>query len=181
MGGPTQPTRAAKKFRVVVVLGAVILCISACQPWSRIWGLTYTFVSVDDWRFLPVAEFVIAGASVLVAMIHLAWIKRIGLVLGTSALVLNVVGVVAGARLADVHNSDPYFRIWAATSVVPQRGLWIALLTCGVLIGGGLSGWSATMSVRDTSGDKGRSLHYASPAGDELHGIPRQRRTDDDM
>jgi hypothetical protein len=107
MGGPTQPTRAAKRFRVVVVLGAAALCVSAIQPWCRIWGSVYTFVGVDDWRFLPVAEFVIAAGSALIAVIHLAWIKRIGLVLGASALVLNVVGVVAGARLANVHNSDP--------------------------------------------------------------------------
>ncbi len=180
MGGPTQPTRAAKRFRVVVLLGAAALCISAYQPWSRIWGLTYTFVNVDDWRFLPMAELVVAAGSVVIAVVHLGWIRRTGLVLGASALVLNVVGVVAGARLANVHDSDPYFRIWAATSVVPERGLWIALLTCAVLIAGALSGWSATTTVRDTPGDRGRSLQHVSTAGDQLRGIPRQRRADDD-
>jgi hypothetical protein len=176
MGVPTEPTRAARRFRVVVILGSAALAASAFLPWCRIWGYNYTFVGVDDLKVLPYAELVIAAAAVVTAMIHLAWIKRTGLFLGATALPLNLVGVFAGARLANVHNADPYFRIWAAISVLPQLGLWVALLACGVLIAGGLSRWTVCTAFRTSHGHVDKSVHSETSGGDPLHGIPRQPR-----
>jgi hypothetical protein len=180
MGGLAEPTRAAKRFRAVVVVGCGALCVSVFLPWCKVWGVTYTFLDVDDWKALPMAELVIAGGGVVVAMIHLAWIKRIGLVVGLCALTINAVGMVVGARLADVHNTDPYFRIWAAISVLPQLGLWIALVACVALIMGALSGWPVSIAVRGTPPDRARPLHYVSATSNDVHGIPIQPHVDHD-
>lgn len=176
MGVPTEPTRAARRFRVVVILGSAALAVSAFLPWCRIWGYNYTFVGVDDLKVLPYAELVIAAGAVVTSMLRLAWIKRTGLVLGGTALTLNLVGTFAGARLANVHDADPYFRIWAAISVLPQLGLWVALLACIVLIAGGLSRWTVCTAFRGNHAEVHRSLYPATTTGDPLHGIPRQSR-----
>ena len=176
MGIPTEPTRAARRFRVVVILGSAALAVSAFLPWCRIWGYTYTFVGVDKLKFLPYGELVIAAGAVVIVMVRLAWVKRTGLFLGGMALMLNAVGVFAGARLANVHNADPYFRIWAAISVLPQPGLWVTLVACLVLIAGGLSRWTVCTAFRGSHAEVSRSLYSAAPTGDPLHGIPRQAR-----
>jgi len=177
--GLTEPTRAAKRFRVVVVLGCGALCISVFLPWCKVWGVSYTFLSVDDWKALPMAELVMAGGGVVVAVIRVAWIKRVGFVVGLSALTINAVGTFVGARLANVHNTDPYFRIWAAISVLPQWGLWIALLACAALIMGALSGWPVSVAVRGTP-PEARPLHHVSATGNDVHGIPIQPPVDHD-
>jgi hypothetical protein len=173
MAGPIEPTRTAKWFRVLVALGSASLCISAFLPWCRIWGLSYTFFRVDDWKVLPASELGIAAGAVVASLIRLAWIKRIALFLGSTALVLNMVGLFVGAHLANVHNSDPYFRIWAAISVWPELGMWIALLACGLLIVGGLSPWQVCISTRGAAVETGRSLYHES-VGKDVHGIPMQ-------
>jgi hypothetical protein len=176
MGVPTEPTGAARRFRVVVILGSAALAASAFLPWCRIWGYTYTFVGVDDLKVLPYAELAIAAGAVVIAMVRLAWIKRTGLFLGGAALALNLVGTFAGARLANVHNADPYFRIWAAISILPEWGLWVALLACVVLIAGGLSRWTVCTAFRGSHAHVDRPLYAETTAGDPLHGIPRQSR-----
>jgi hypothetical protein len=166
---------------VVVVLGSAALCVSVFLPWCRISGFTYTFLDVDSWRALPIAEVVVAGGSAAAAMISLSRIKRIGLFLGGVGLLLNLVGAFVAARLANVHNGDPYYRIWAVLSVRPAWGGEIAFLTSGVLIIGALSGWPVTISHRPTPAGTGTTLHPELTTTDALHGIPRQRRVDDDF
>ena len=77
-----------------------------------------------------------AAGAVVAAMVHLRRIKRIGLIIGTSGLVVNVVGAWVAARLANVRNTDQYFRIWAVITIRPAAGGWLALVTCIVLIAG---------------------------------------------
>ena len=176
MAGPTEPTRTARRFRVVVALGSTALSISVFLPWCRIWGYKYTFFGVDHWKALPVAEIVIAAGGVVVAMIRLVWIKRIAPFVGGSAFALNMVGLFVGARLANVHNADPYFRIWAAISVWPEPGLWVAWLASAVLIVGGLSRWSVSTAVRDHAPSTARPLAHTTTDRDEMYGIPMQPR-----
>ncbi len=175
MGGP-KPTPAAQWFRVVVIGGSALLSVSVFLPWCRISGLTYTFMRVDDWKALPIAELVVAGAAVLAAMISLNRIKRIGLVLGGTALALNLAGAFVAARLANVHNPDPYFRIWAVITIGPAWGGWLALFTCVILIGGALSRWSARLSYHGPAEGASRSIDSERAEGGDLHGIPKQFR-----
>jgi hypothetical protein len=163
-----------------VVLGAAALGVSVFLPWCRISGFSYTFLDVDSWRVLPISELVVAGSAAVAAMISVARIKRIGLFLGGVALVLNVVGAFVAARLANVHNNDPYYRIWAVLSVRPALGSGIALLACAVLVVGALSGWPVTIH-RPTPGVTGKLVHAESMPTDALHGIPRQFRVNDDF
>jgi len=134
-------------------------------PWFTIYGFTYTFFGVDDWKVLPVTELVIATGSAAVAMIYMSHIKRIGLILGGSGLVLNILGSVAAARFADVHNTDTYFRIWAVITVRPAWGGWIALLASGVVFVGALSRWSVWVTLRQTvppNGNQSSQLEVSS-------------------
>ncbi len=180
MGGSSRHTRAAKGFRVVVVLGSVVLSVSVFLPWCRINGFTYTFLTVDSWKALPIAEMVIAAGGALAAVIFLAQIKRIGLFVGGTGFALNLVGSDVAARLANVHNPDPYFRIWAVLTVSPAWGGWIALLTSGILIVGALSRWSARVGTHGSpSTGIGESFYSKGSAEDEVHGIPKQLRADD--
>jgi len=174
MGDPTKPTRAARRFRFVVILGAGVLSISAFLPWYRISGFTYTFFDVDGWKVLPIAELAIAAGSVVAALVRVARIKRIGLVLGGGALVLNVSGAFAAGRLANIHNPDPYYRIWTVTSIAPAWGGFVALVACAVLIVGASSRWSACHSLRATTERPGRPLYQENPARKDVHGIPMQ-------
>jgi hypothetical protein len=176
MGGPTEPTRAAKRFRVVVVLASAAICISVLLPWCRISGFTYTFFGVDSWKVLPIMELVTATGAAFAAIFRLSKIKRIGLFLGGTALVLNVVGAFVAARLANVHNNDPYYRIWAVLSVRPAGGALVALLAASTLIVGGLSRWAVNVSVCGTQGGTTRSVYSGSTTttANALHGIPRQ-------
>jgi hypothetical protein len=179
MGGQT-PTRAARRFRVVVILGSAALCGSVFLPWCRINGFTYTFLDVDSWKVLPIAELVVISGAVIAAMIRLARIKRIGLFLGSTALGLNVAGAFVAARFANVHNPDPYFRIWAVLSVGPAWGGWVALLACGVLLVGSLSRWLVCGTILGVApAGTGASLHSEHTAGGNVHGIPIQRRAND--
>lgn len=174
MGDPTRPTRAARRFQFVVVLGAGVLSISVFVPWYRISGFTYTFFDVDSWRALPITELVLAAGSVVAALIQVARIKRIGLVLGGGALVLNVAGAFAAGRLANIHNPDPYYRIWTVTSIAPAWGGILALVVCAVLIVGASSRWSACHSLRAPTQRVGRPVYQEIPAGKDVHGIPLQ-------
>jgi hypothetical protein len=180
MGVPTEPTGAARRFRVVVILASAALAASAFLPWCRVWGYTFTFVGVDHLKVLPYAELALAAGAVVIAMIRLPWIKRTGLFLGGTALALNLVGTFAGARLANVHDADPYFRIWAAISVLPELGLWVALLACLILIAGGLSRWTVCTAFRANHTESHRLPYSEIPTGDPLHGIPRQSRVGSD-
>ncbi len=174
MGGPTEPTRAAKRFRVVVLFASAAIAISVRLPWCRISGFTYTFIGVDSWKVLPITELAVATGAAGAAILRLPKIKRIGLFLGGSALVLNVVGAFVAARLANVHNTDPYYRIWAVLSVRPAPGLLVALLGAIILIVGGLSRWAVGRSVRDIHLGTVKSHHSERTTTDALHGIPRQ-------
>ncbi len=179
MGRPTEPTRAARWFRVILVLGSAVLCVSVFLPWCRISGFTYTFFAVDSWKVLPIAELVVSTGGIVGAMIRLARIKRIGLVVGGTALALNVVGSFVAARLANVHNTDAYFRIWAVISVAPAWGGWVALLTSCVLIVGSMSRWSVCITIRDTASETSKSPYIAAPTGETVYGVPRQSHADD--
>jgi len=174
MGGPSEPTRAAKRFRVVVILGSAAICFSALLPWCRISGFTYTFFGVDSWKALPITELVVAIGAAGAALIFLPKIKRIALFLGGMTVVLNAVGAFVAAHLANVHNTDPYYRIWAVLSVRPAWGAFVALLTAAILIVGGLSRWAVKISVRSAVGGSGKPLTSESLMSDALHGIPRQ-------
>jgi hypothetical protein len=174
MGGPSEPTRAAKRFRVVVLLGSAAICVSVLLPWCKISGFTYTLLAVDSWKVFPFTELVVAIGSAGAALIFLSKIKRIGLFLGAMTVVLNAVGAFVAAHLANVHNSDPYYRIWAVLSVRPAWGAFVAWLAAIVLIVGGLSRWAVRVSVRTTVGGSGKSLYSESLMNDVLHGIPRQ-------
>ena len=176
MGGPTEPTRAAKSFRVVVVLASAAICSSVLLPWCRISGFTYTFIGVDSWKVLPIMELIAAIGAASAAIVRLSKIKRIGLFLGSTALALNVVGAFVAARLANVHNTDPYYRIWAVLSVRPAWGALVALFAAGTLIVGGLSRWAVNMSVHSTQVGMAKSLYSesATTTTNALHGIPRQ-------
>ena len=61
----SQPTQAARWFRVMVIVGVAVLAGSAYLPWCTINGFTYSFFRVDSWKELPIAELVIAGAAVV--------------------------------------------------------------------------------------------------------------------
>ncbi len=174
MGGPSEPTRAAKRFRVVVVLGAAAICISIFLPWFRVSGFTYTFFGADSWKALPFTELVVAIGAVAAALLFLPKIKRIGLFLGGTTVVLNAAGAFVAAHLANVHNTDPYYRIWAVLSVRPALGAFVAFLAAIVLIVGSLARWSVRMSVRSTVGESAKPLYSESLMSDALHGIPRQ-------
>jgi hypothetical protein len=176
MGGPTEPTRAAKRFRVVVVLASAAIGSSVLLPWCRISGFTYTFVGVDSWKVLPTMELIAATGAASAAIFRLSKIKRIGLFLGSTALVLNVAGAFVAARLANVHNSDPYYRIWAVLSVRPAWGALVALLAASTLVVGGLSRWAVNMSVRGPQVGTSKSLYSetGTMTTNALHGIPRQ-------
>jgi hypothetical protein len=178
MGGP-RPSRAAKWFRLVVIAGAAVLSLSVVLPWCRISGFTYTFLGVDSWKALPVAEVAVSAIAALAAMISLNQIKRIGLLLGGTALVLNLAGAFVAARLANVHNPDVYFRIWAVITIVPAWGGWLALLTCTVLIWGALSRWSVRVSYQGTAQEVSRSIDSERAASGEIHGIPKQFEADE--
>ena len=180
MRGGTEPTRAARTFRVVVILAAGAVCASVRLPWCRISGFNYTFFDVDTWKVLPTMEVVVAVGAAGAALLRLSRIKRIGLFLGATTLVLNLVGAFVAARLANVHNSDPYYRVWAVLSVRPALGAGIALLAAVVLIVGGLSRWAVSTSVRDHQSAAARPLYSDTLATDALHGIPRQRFAPDD-
>jgi uncharacterized membrane protein len=180
MGGPTEPTRTARRFRVIVVLGSAVLCISVFLPWCRIYGFTYTFFGVDDWKVLPIAELVVATGASVAAMIRLPQIKRIGLLAGGTALALNMVGAVVAGRFANVHNTDLYFRIWAVISIGPAWGGWIALLACGVLIVGALSRWSVCVAIHGTPpAGTGESPHAEDATGENAHVTLRASHDDD--
>ena len=175
MGGPSEPTRAAKSFRVVVVVGSAALCVSAFLPWCTINGLTYTLFDVDSWKWLPIAELSVAAGAVVAAMVRLRRIKRIGLIVGSSGLVVNVVGAWVAARLANVRNTDQYFRIWAVITIRPAAGGWLALLTCIVLIAGALTRWSVRTTVRVTVPENpDQSPHFEGKAGRRVH-VPFDR------
>ena len=178
MGGP-KPSGAAKWFRVVVICGAGVLSLSVVLPWCRISGFTYTFMDVDDWKALPIAELVVSATAVLAALIRLTRIKRIGLFLGGIALALNLAGAFVAARLANVHNPDPYFRIWAVITIVPAWGGWLALLTCVILIGGALSRWPVRVSYHGPAPGASTSIDSEHAAGAEIHGIPKQFNADE--
>src|ERR1019366_253809 len=122
MNGPTTFTLAAKRFRVLVVVVSAALSVSVFLPWCTLYGFTYTFMGVDDWKVFPIAELVIATGSVVAAMARLSQIKRIGLILGASGLALNISGSVVAARFANVHNGDIYFRLRAVISIGPAGG-----------------------------------------------------------
>jgi hypothetical protein len=159
----------------VVILGSAVLCVSVFLPWYRISGFTYTFLDVDTWKVLPIAELVVASGAAIAALIRIAGIKRIGLFLGGTAFALNAGGAFVAGRLANVHNPDPYYRIWAVISIGPAWGGWIALLVCVVLIVGAMSRWPARVHVRDIQVGAGQSYSSeikTSAAG--LNGIPLQ-------
>ncbi len=179
--GPTEPTGAAKRFRVVVVLGSAALCVSIFLPWCSISGFTYSFLDVDSWRALPIAEVVVAAGAAIAAVTCLSKIKRIGLLLGGSALVLNLAGAFVAAHLANVHNNDPYYRIWAVLSVRPAWGGGIAILASVILLVGALSGWTVQITHRQSPAVTGTMAHSESAPVDALHGIPRQFRVNDDF
>jgi len=145
--GPSRATWAARAFKVVILAGCALLWESVSHPWLTINGLTYTFLDVDSWKVLPVAELVVVAGGGLAAVVASKHVKRIGLVIGFSALTLNVVGAVVAARLADIHNSDQYFRLQAIMTIRPDWGGWAALGTCVVLIVGSASRWSARVSA----------------------------------
>jgi hypothetical protein len=178
-GGP-EPTRAAKRFRVLVVLAAAAICVSVRLPWCRISGFNYTFLDVDSWKVLPTMELVIAIGAAGAAILRLSKIKRIALFLGGTTLVLNAVGAFVAARLANVHNTDPYYRIWAVLSVRPALGAFIALGAAFVLMVGGLSRWAVGISVRGTQLSTAKSLYSEGTTVDALHGIPKQRFAPED-
>ncbi len=149
-------------------------------PWCKISGFNYTFFDVDTWKVLPTMELVVAIGAAGAALLRLSKIKRIGLFLGATTLVLNLVGAFVAARLANVHNSDPYYRVWAVLSVRPEVGAMIALLGAVVLIVGGLSRWAVAMHLRDSQGGTAKPLYTETLTADALHGIPRQRFAPED-
>jgi len=138
----TEPTRAARLFRVMVVVASAVLGISAYLPWCRINGFTYSFFTVDSWKALPITELVIAGTAVVASVVRLRQIKRIALIAGFCGLAVNLGGSVVAARLADVHNSDTYFRLWAVITIRPELGGWLALSASVFLIVGASARWS---------------------------------------
>jgi len=170
MGGPTEPTWAARSFRIVVLVGSAALCISAFLPWCTINGLTYTFFDVDSWKWLPIAELGVAAAAFVASLVRLSRIKRIGLIVGSSGLVVNLVGASVAARFANVRNTDQYFRIWAVMSIRPNVGGWIALLTCVAMIVGALTRWSVGTTFRPSVPEPpGESPHFEGKAGKRVH------------
>jgi hypothetical protein len=129
---------------------------------------------------LPTMELVIAIGAAGAALLRLSKIKRIGLFLGATTLVLNLVGAFVAARLANVHNSDPYYRVWAVLSVRPALGGLIALLAAAILIVGSLSRWAVGTSLRAAQAGPAKPLYPETLTADALHGIPRQRFAPED-
>jgi hypothetical protein len=170
MRNPTGPTRAARIFRLVVIGGAVVICGAAFFPWCTINGLTYTFFDVDSWNGLPIAEFVVAAGAVIGSLFFVTRIKRIGLILGSTGLFANVVGAAVAARLANVHNSDQYFRVWAVMSIRPAWGGWLALTASLVVLVGAASRWSSHARQPVVAID-GAPLHdhFEGRAGRTMH------------
>ena len=146
MHGPRRATWAARAFAVVVLAGCAALGLSAYRPWLTINGATYTFFDADGWKPLPIAELVVAAGGALAVLIAVRHVRRIGLAVGVGALALNVIGAVAAARLANIHNPDQYFRTSAILTMRPAWGGWMALIVCFTLIVGASSRWSAVAS-----------------------------------
>ena len=144
MRGSRRATLAAKGFVVVVLVGCGALAFSASRPWLTINGVTYTFFNADGWKALPTAELAVAAGGALAALMAVRHVRRIGLAIGLTALVLNVVGAVVAARLANIHNPNQYFRTSAILTMRPNWAGWMALLVCVALILG-----SASRSVGD--------------------------------
>lgn len=147
MRGPSKATWAARAFKLIILVGCALLWESASHPWMTINGSTYTFFDVDGWKALPIAELVVVTGGGLAALVASKYVKQIGLVIGFSALALNIVGAVAAARLGNIHNSDQYFRLQAIMTIRPAWGGWLAMATCVALIIGAASRWSARVSA----------------------------------
>ncbi|HUI02367.1 MAG TPA: hypothetical protein VLZ77_02415 [Acidimicrobiales bacterium] len=143
MRTPRSATWAARTFALVVLVGCAALGLSANRPWLTINGVTYTFFNADGWKALPLAELVVAAGGAVATLIAVRQVKRIGLAIGFAALLVNVVGAVVAARLANIHNADQYFRTSADLTMRPAWAGWMALATCAVLLVGASSRWSA--------------------------------------
>ncbi|MGA2519796.1 MAG: hypothetical protein ABSG81_03145 [Acidimicrobiales bacterium] len=146
MASPKEPTRAARRFRAVVVAGAAVIAATVFLPWASVSGYTYTFLGVDSWKVLPVGELVVVAAGAIASMVWLGHVKRIGLLVGGAVLVLDTAGWFAAARLADVHNTDTYFRIWAAITVRPAWAGWIGVAAGFCLLTGAAANWAPLRS-----------------------------------
>lgn len=160
---PTEMTPAALRFRFVVVGCALLLAISVFMPWCSLAGCTgaclvftrysYSFMTVDRWIELPIAELTIVAAGLIGVWRFPRYIKPIGKVLGIVALALNILGAFIAAADANVHNPDPYFRIRAVVSFGPSWGGVVAIFACLVLIVGGFANWTALVIPRAANGE----------------------------
>ena len=149
----------------MVLAGCGALALSASRPWLVINGATYTFFNADGWKALPVAELVVAGGGALATLIGLRYVRRVGLAIGVGALVLNVVGAVVAARLANIHNPNQYFRTSAILSMRPAWGGWMALGICVTLIIGASSRWSAAASGPEKAVRADEPVYFEGAAG----------------
>jgi hypothetical protein len=147
---------------VVLVAGLAVIGATVFLPWLSIYGYSYSFLNVDSWEVLPVAQLVVVLGAGVGAFVSLHHVKRIGVLAGGSVLLLNIVGAIAGAQLANVHNTDQYFRIWAVLTVRPEWGGWLGLLACGVVLIGARSNWTAVLTVPDMSLHEDNSLSEES-------------------
>lgn len=143
-------SRAAKRFKMIVVACSAILVVTVFLPWCTIVGYTFTFMGADGWRWIPITEVVVAAGAIIGAWRLPGFIRPIGQWTGSSALILNVVGAVVADKYANI-DTDPILRVRAAISIGPAWGGWLALMACLALIVIGFSHWSPTEPIEHVS------------------------------